>query len=191
MTKWVYSFGPNGSDGREDMRQLLGGKGANLAEMASLHLPVPPGFTITTEVCAYQIKHGQYPDDLDQQVKDALKSVEQEVGHSFGDPEDPLLVSVRSGAPVSMPLSWEEFADLDDPAIFSPQRVQEMLDEQGDARDRRRRCREPPDDRGGHDRRPGSRGDAVPLAREVDTRGRATGGGARRCARGDHRYRSV
>jgi pyruvate,orthophosphate dikinase len=103
MTKWVYSFGPNGSDGREDMRQLLGGKGANLAEMASLHLPVPPGFTITTEVCAYQIKHGQYPEDLDRQVKDALKSVEQEVGHSFGDPKNPLLVSVRSGAPVSMP----------------------------------------------------------------------------------------
>ena len=103
MTKWVYSFGPNGSDGREDMRQLLGGKGANLAEMASLHLPVPPGFTITTEVCAYQIKHGQYPDALDQQVKSALQSVEREVGHTFGDPEDPLLVSVRSGAPVSMP----------------------------------------------------------------------------------------
>ncbi|MBK1668447.1 pyruvate, phosphate dikinase [Rhodovibrio sodomensis] len=103
MTKWVYSFGPNGSDGREDMRQLLGGKGANLAEMASLHLPVPPGFTITTEVCAYQIQHGDYPDALAQQVRDALQSVEQEVGHSFGDPENPLLVSVRSGAPVSMP----------------------------------------------------------------------------------------
>jgi pyruvate,orthophosphate dikinase len=103
MTKWVYSFGPNGSDGREDMRQLLGGKGANLAEMASLHLPVPPGFTITTEVCAHRIGHGGYPDGLEDQMTAALQSVEQEVGHTFGDPEDPLLVSVRSGAPVSMP----------------------------------------------------------------------------------------
>ncbi|RDD60897.1 pyruvate, phosphate dikinase [Ferruginivarius sediminum] len=103
MTKWVYSFGPNGSEGRADMRNLLGGKGANLAEMASLALPVPPGFTITTEVCIFHTQNGGYPDGLSDQVSKALRKIEAELGTTFGDPENPLLVSVRSGARVSMP----------------------------------------------------------------------------------------
>lgn len=104
MTKWVYSFGKDKNDGDASMRNLLGGKGCNLAEMASLGLPVPPGFTITTEVCTqYYDNNNQYPQDLEQQVDVALKQVEDAMGMEFGSPENPLLVSVRSGARVSMP----------------------------------------------------------------------------------------
>ncbi len=104
MTKWVYSFGAGHNEGRAGMRNLLGGKGANLAEMASIDLPVPPGFTITTEVCTAFYDNGRkYPDELAGQVRAALALVEQSVGLSFGDREQPLLVSVRSGARVSMP----------------------------------------------------------------------------------------
>ena len=104
MTKWVYSFGAGHNEGRADMRNLLGGKGANLAEMASIGLPVPPGFTITTELCtAYYDNGRKYPDDLKQQVQDARAQVEEAVGLRFGDATKPLLVSVRSGARVSMP----------------------------------------------------------------------------------------
>ena len=104
MSKWVYSFGAGHNEGRADMRNLLGGKGANLAEMASIGLPVPPGFTITTEVCtAYYEAKENYPADLDGQVKAALGLVEDAVGLKFGDADKPLLVSVRSGARVSMP----------------------------------------------------------------------------------------
>jgi pyruvate,orthophosphate dikinase len=104
MTQWVYSFGAGKNEGSAEMRDLLGGKGANLAEMASIGLPVPPGFTITTEVCTWYYAHGrQYPDDLHQQVEAALRRVEQAVGARFGDHAKPLLVSVRSGARVSMP----------------------------------------------------------------------------------------
>jgi pyruvate,orthophosphate dikinase len=104
MTKWVYSFGAGLNEGRADMKNLLGGKGANLAEMVSVGLPVPPGFTITTEVCAafYQ-SNRSYPPDLEHQVFAALEGVEQTVGRKFGDKKDPLLVSIRSGARVSMP----------------------------------------------------------------------------------------
>ena len=102
--KWVYSFGAGLNEGRSDMRNLLGGKGANLAEMASIGLPVPPGFTITTELCTEFYKNGRrYPDDLAAQVDNALRLVEEAVGLKFGDAEKPLLVSVRSGARVSMP----------------------------------------------------------------------------------------
>ena len=104
MTKWVYSFGGGHNEGRADMRNLLGGKGANLAEMASIGLPVPPGFTITTEVCtAFYERDRQYPEGLQDEVRDALALIEQAVGLRFGDPDQPLLVSVRSGARVSMP----------------------------------------------------------------------------------------
>lgn len=104
MTKWVYSFGGSNSEGRADMRNLLGGKGANLAEMASLGLPVPPGLTITTEVCTYFYQNEQtYPAELNQQVDQAIKAMEKATGMAFGDPNNPLLVSVRSGARVSMP----------------------------------------------------------------------------------------
>jgi pyruvate,orthophosphate dikinase len=104
MTKWVYSFGDGSADGRADMKNLLGGKGANLAEMASLGLPVPPGLTITTEVCTYYYDHGrQYPEELSGQVDAAIAAIEASVGAKFGDKSNPLLVSVRSGARVSMP----------------------------------------------------------------------------------------
>ncbi len=102
-TKWVYSFG-DGAEGSAEMRNLLGGKGANLAEMAAIGLPVPPGFTITTEVCGHFQQHdGAYPDALEAAVDAALGEIEKTAGAKFGDPANPLLVSVRSGARVSMP----------------------------------------------------------------------------------------
>jgi pyruvate, orthophosphate dikinase len=102
--KWVYSFGDGRAEGKARLRDLLGGKGANLAEMANLGLPVPPGFTITTEVCTYFYGHDQtYPGELKAQVKAALDHVGKIAGKTFGDPTDPLLVSVRSGARASMP----------------------------------------------------------------------------------------
>jgi pyruvate,orthophosphate dikinase len=104
MAKWVYSFGAGKNEGSAELRNLLGGKGANLAEMASIGLPVPPGFTITTELCTEFYKNDRtYPDDLNDQVEAALALIEQAVDRSFGDPKRPLLVSVRSGARVSMP----------------------------------------------------------------------------------------
>ncbi len=104
MTKWVYNFGAGQNDGNASLRNLLGGKGANLAEMASINLPVPPGFTITTEVCtAYYDNNHTYPAELKPQVDAALKRIEEAVGRTFGDKDKPLLVSVRSGARVSMP----------------------------------------------------------------------------------------
>ncbi len=103
MTQWVYNFGKT-TDGKADMKNLLGGKGANLAEMSSLGLPVPPGFTITTEVCtAFYDNDKKYPEELKAQVEASLKAVEDQMGMKFGDAENPLLVSVRSGARVSMP----------------------------------------------------------------------------------------
>jgi len=103
-SKWVYAFGDGAADGRADMKNLLGGKGANLAEMSSIGLPVPPGFTITTEVCTAYYENGQqYPAGLSDQVAAALAAVENGVGMRFGDADNPLLVSVRSGARVSMP----------------------------------------------------------------------------------------
>jgi pyruvate,orthophosphate dikinase len=104
MTKWVYNFGAGVNDGKASLRNLLGGKGANLAEMASIDLPVPPGFTITTEVCtAYYDNDKNYPAELESQVAEALARIEAAVDRKFGDREKPLLVSVRSGARVSMP----------------------------------------------------------------------------------------
>ncbi len=104
MTKWVYNFGAGVNDGNASLRNLLGGKGANLAEMASIDLPVPPGFTITTEVCAAYYDNGKnYPAELKAQVDAALARIEAAVDRKFGDKEKPLLVSVRSGARVSMP----------------------------------------------------------------------------------------
>jgi len=102
--KWVYAFGGGKAEARGSMRDLLGGKGAGLAEMAHLGLPVPPGFTITTEVCTYFYEHDKsYPKDLKSQVETALAAVGRITGKKFGDPANPLLVSVRSGARASMP----------------------------------------------------------------------------------------
>lgn len=102
--KYVYKFGAGKAEGNKDMKILLGGKGANLAEMANIGIPVPPGFTISTEVCKmYYENNGQYPEDVKQQIIDGVHHIEEVMGLKFGDPEKPLLVSVRSGAPVSMP----------------------------------------------------------------------------------------
>jgi pyruvate,orthophosphate dikinase len=131
MTQWVYSFGAGHNEGRADMRNLLGGKGANLAEMASIGLPVPPGFTITTEVCTAYYDNGQkYPDDLAQQVRAALALVEEAVGNRFGDHHRPLLVSVRSGARVSMPGMMDTVLNLG----LNDQTVEGLVAASGDAR---------------------------------------------------------
>jgi len=131
MSKWVYGFGGGEAEGRAAMRELLGGKGANLAEMASLGLPVPPGFTITTELCtAYYDNDETYPDDLNEQVRAALKAIEDELGRGFGDAAKPLLVSVRSGARASMPGMMDTVLNLG----LNDETVEGLAAESGDAR---------------------------------------------------------
>ena len=104
MSKWVYTFGNGKAEGDASMRNLLGGKGANLAEMNKVGLPVPPGFTVTTEVCTYYYNNNKtYPSDLKDQVREAVADVEKIMGKKFADANNPLLFSVRSGARVSMP----------------------------------------------------------------------------------------
>jgi pyruvate,orthophosphate dikinase len=131
MTKWVYNFGAGVNDGSAALRNLLGGKGANLAEMASIDLPVPPGFTITTEVCtAYYDNEQNYPDGLKDQVTEALARIETAVDRKFGDGEKPLLVSVRSGARVSMPGMMDTVLNLG----LNDVTVQGLATGSGDAR---------------------------------------------------------
>ncbi|MFN8048949.1 MAG: pyruvate, phosphate dikinase [Ancrocorticia sp.] len=108
MTKFVYAF----TEGNKDMKDLLGGKGANLAEMTQLGLPVPPGFTISTDACRYYLENGETPDSLDVEVTSQLRAVEQQMGKRLGDAEDPLLVSVRSGAKFSMPGMMETVLNI-------------------------------------------------------------------------------
>lgn len=104
MPKWVYTFGNGSAEGTAEMKYLLGGKGANLAEMSNLQLPVPPGFTITTEVCTTYFENERtYPDDLKSEVEEAIGSIGNIVGRTFGDITSPLLLSVRSGSRASMP----------------------------------------------------------------------------------------
>ena len=104
MAKYVYFFGGGKAEGNAHMKDILGGKGSNLAEMTNLGIPVPPGFTISTEVCKYFYEHAQqYPPEMQPQIDENLAKLEQEMGLKFGDEKDPLLVSVRSGAAVSMP----------------------------------------------------------------------------------------
>ncbi len=111
--KSVYFFGNKKADGNADMKNLLGGKGANLAEMTNLGIPVPAGFTITTEVCTYYYQNAQsFPQDLDKQIKSSIKKVEQAMGKKFGDEKDPLLLSVRSGARMSMPGMMETVLNI-------------------------------------------------------------------------------
>jgi len=111
--KYVYFFGGKKADGQADMKGLLGGKGANLAEMVNIGLPVPAGFTITTEVCTYYYDNKKkYPVELKAQVEAALKKIESEMGAKFGDPKNPLLLSVRSGARASMPGMMDTILNL-------------------------------------------------------------------------------
>ena len=113
MKRYVYSFGGGAADGGADMRETLGGKGANLAEMSRLGLPVPPGFTIAAEVCGhYNENDGAFPPGLEEEVADALRAVETHVGAKFGDADNPLLLSVRSGARESMPGMMDTVLDL-------------------------------------------------------------------------------
>ena len=102
--RFVYFFGGGGADGKSEMRDLLGGKGANLAEMTNIGIPVPAGFTVSTDVCTYFYEHeGTYPESLEAEVDRALGKIEEVMGSRFGDPKNPLLLSIRSGARVSMP----------------------------------------------------------------------------------------
>ncbi len=111
--KMVYYFGGGKAEGSAEMKMLLGGKGANLAEMTNLGLPVPPGITITTEVCKEYFKEGQkFPEGMWEQVLEGLQKIEKEMGKKFGDRKNPLLVSVRSGAPVSMPGMMDTILNL-------------------------------------------------------------------------------
>src|SRR5262245_14172274 len=129
--KWVYAFGGGKAEGRADMRNLLGGKGAGLAEMANLGLPVPPGFTITTDVCThYYANANTYPHELEGQVADALAEVGRIAGKAFGDKTDPLLVSVRSGARASMPGMMDTVLNLG----LNDETVEALAQRSGDRR---------------------------------------------------------
>ena len=129
--KYVYLFGTSQSEGDKEMRNLLGGKGANLAEMAQLGLPVPAGFTITTEVCTYYYNHDQtYPSELKDQVERAIAEVEKTMDMRFGDAANPLLLSVRSGARVSMPGMMETVLNLG----LNDEIVQGLIEQSGDPR---------------------------------------------------------
>jgi pyruvate,orthophosphate dikinase len=113
MTKHVYSFGGGSAEGDGTMKDLLGGKGAGLAEMSRANLPVPPGFTITTEVCNLYFQNGnRVPPEIEQEIADALRQLEEKMGQKLGDPENPLLVSVRSGAKFSMPGMMDTILNL-------------------------------------------------------------------------------
>ena len=131
MTQWVYGFGGGKADGKADMKNLLGGKGANLAEMSSIGLPVPPGFTVTTEVCTHFYANKQaYPAGLEDQVEKALHKIEKEVDCVFGDVKKPLLVSVRSGARASMPGMMDTVLNLG----LNDQTVEGLSQRSGDER---------------------------------------------------------
>jgi pyruvate,orthophosphate dikinase len=132
--RYVYFFGGGKADGNESMKNLLGGKGANLAEMAGhpkLRLPVPPGFTITTEVCTYYYEHGRnYPKALETQVKSSLAGIEKLMGKRFGDSENPLLLSIRSGARRSMPGMMETILNIG----LNERTIEGLIGQTGDER---------------------------------------------------------
>lgn len=129
--KWVYFFGDGEAEGSAEMRNLLGGKGANLAEMSAIGVPVPPGFTVTTGVCTYYYDHGRsYPDDLKAQVDEGIAKIESTIGARFGDAANPLLVSVRSGARASMPGMMDTVLNLG----LNDETVEGLAKQSGDAR---------------------------------------------------------
>lgn len=126
MTKYVYDF----NEGSREMKDMLGGKGANLAEMSNIGIPVPPGFTIKTEACVYYSDSGEYPPGLDEEIDEHLARLEETIGKELGDPEDPLLVSVRSGARVSMPGMMDTVLNLG----LNDRSVQGLARQTGDER---------------------------------------------------------
>src|SRR5260221_10452389 len=129
--QWVYTFGGGKAQGRSGMKELLGGKGANLAEMANLGLPVPPGFTITTAVCThYYANNNSYPKQLEKQVDAGLAHIAKITGRQFGDPANPLLVSVRSGARASMPGMMDTVLNLG----LNDETVEALAQQSGDRR---------------------------------------------------------
>ena len=128
--KYVYFFGEGKAEGKAEMKELLGGKGANLAEMNNLQIPVPAGFTISTEVCTYFYDNDGYPPELEAEVMDALSRVEKAMGATFGDTQDPLLVSVRSGARASMPGMMDTVLNLG----LNDVTVQGLISKSGNAR---------------------------------------------------------
>ncbi len=128
--KNIYFFGKGKAEGSTQMKELLGGKGANLAEMANIGLPVPPGFTITTKVCEYYSKNQEYPGGFEEQLKENLEKLENEMGKKLGDNNDPLLVSVRSGAAQSMPGMMDTVLNLG----LNPTSVQGMIKKSGNPR---------------------------------------------------------
>ena len=131
MNKWVYNFGAGNAEGDASHKNLLGGKGANLAEMNNIGIPVPPGLTITTEVCNYYYDNNQeYPKELDDQLNAALKNIEKITGMLFGDPKRPLLLSVRSGARASMPGMMDTVLNLG----LNDDTVEGLATESGDER---------------------------------------------------------
>ena len=131
MSKYVYAFGAGEADGDGSMKELLGGKGANLAEMTSIGLPVPPGFTLTTEVCTtYYANNHDFPAGLHDEVTSALKILEQRMGKGFGDSDNPLLVSVRSGARASMPGMMDTVLNLG----LNDQTIQGVIRQSNDPR---------------------------------------------------------
>lgn len=124
--KFVYDF----DEGNKDMKELLGGKGANLAEMTNLGIPVPPGFTITTEACVYYSANGEYPAGLAEEIKEHLAALEKKIGKTLGDKDDPLLVSVRSGARASMPGMMDTVLNLG----LNDESVEGLAEQTGDER---------------------------------------------------------
>ncbi|MDT4936856.1 MAG: pyruvate, orthophosphate dikinase, partial [Pseudonocardiales bacterium] len=126
MPKYVYAF----AEGNKDLKDLLGGKGANLAEMTNLGLPVPPGFTITTEACQAYLRSGREPDELSGEVSEHLTKLEQRMGKKLGQSDDPLLVSVRSGAKFSMPGMMETVLNIG----LNDQSVRGLAAQAGDER---------------------------------------------------------
>ncbi|NQV44205.1 MAG: pyruvate, phosphate dikinase, partial [Rhodospirillales bacterium] len=131
MTKWIYVFGDGKAEGNAQMKDLLGGKGANLAEMSSLGIPVPPGFTITTEACNhFTANDSAYPDSLDAEMMAAMQQMEKALGMTFGGTEMPLLVSVRSGSRASMPGMMDTVLNLG----LSDETAEALASVSGDAR---------------------------------------------------------
>ena len=130
--KHVFYFGSGNADGNATtaMKNLLGGKGANLAEMTNLGIPVPPGFTISTEVCTHYYLQKEYPQGLEKQVMEALHKIEAAMNKKFGDPENPLLLSVRSGARVSMPGMMDTVLNLG----LNDKAVQGLIKQTNDSR---------------------------------------------------------